>query len=153
MRRAAFLAIAVLLALPAPSLAEGWRLRAAAEGGYMIDPPAGATAPAPGLADLGEIAAALPMDSVVQEIDFSAGQPHEGVHTITVRRPDGRLARFEQAEGVVLFPRAGSLRRLEKLTTLDGAVIFTLKIDNAPGARVARLEQGVITLEAAEDAI
>lgn len=141
----------LLFALPAfaAGSASALKIRALEEGGYAVErAPAGVTEISGGIAELSELApilaAALPN---AEKIDFSKGVKLEGIFTITVGREDGTLGKYEEATDVFVFARPDTLNTVQKITTLDGAVVFALKIDNTPnGVPVQRLEQGVITL-------
>jgi hypothetical protein len=78
----------------------------------------------------------------------------DGAFTITVARADGTLGKYEDATDVFIFARRDTLQTVQDVTTLDGAVVFALKIDNAPaGVPEQRLEQGAITLTPDEKSI
>jgi hypothetical protein len=118
-------------------------------GGYAIErrAPAGVGA-AHGLATIADLVPLLHDEAAsAAKIDFTAGQKLDGVFTVLVGRDDGTLGKYEGASDVVIFATPSSLTTSGDLTTLAGAVVFALKIDNAGAASaVQRFETGAITL-------
>lgn len=148
----------LLLALPAfaASAPSAPKIRALEKGGYAIErAPAGVTEISGHLAAMSELAPILSAELPNSEkIDFSKGVKLEGAFTITIARADGTLGKYEEATDVFVFARPNSLNKVQNVTSLDGAVVFALKIDNAPnGVPPQRLEQGVITLTPDEKSV
>lgn len=98
-----------------------------------------------GLASVAEIAPLLTAEMQKGEkVDYSSGVKFEGLYTILVGREDGTLGKYERASDVIAFVAPKSLAKAGAVTTLDGAIVFALKVDNKNA--VQRFERGVITL-------
>lgn len=137
--------------------ARGFLLKPVNGGGYAIERNSGPDAPqtAHGIATIADLIPLLERDAGAPEkIDFTAGEKLEGVFTVMVGREDGTLGKYEGANDVIVFAAPASRSTRGDLTTLSGAVVFSLKIDNA-GAPVAvqRLETGTITLTRARKSL
>ncbi len=119
-------------------------------GGFIIEQrePQAKQKAAIGLAAVADLAGLLTDASAPStKVDFTAGKKLEGVYTVLIGRDDGTLGKFENASDVVIFAAPSSMTTTGDLTTLSGAVVFALKIDNAGGpAAVQRFESGAITL-------
>jgi hypothetical protein len=160
--RAQFLAfgigVALLGASPAAAGAAGdYLLKPVEGGGYLIERSAAPAAAKTtrGLATVADLVSLLDGDAAAPEnIDFTAGKKMEGVYTVLVGRSDGSLGKYERARDVIIFAAPSSLTTRGDLTTLTGAVVFALKVDNsgAPGA-VQRFETGVISLTRARGSL
>ncbi|NWG92903.1 MAG: hypothetical protein HXY21_10435 [Parvularculaceae bacterium] len=134
----------------APALAAGksapLRLVPVDGGGYAIERDVGAKwVEAKGIATVAELVPLLSAEAVKGEkIDYSNGVKFEGVYTILVGREDGTLGKYEGASDVIAFAAPETTAKTGAVTTLDGAIVFALKIDNKRA--VQRFERGVITL-------
>ena len=99
-----------------------------AEGGFIVN------ASAMPLTSAGQgLFAASDLASLVKETTsedrlprYEAGEALKGVFTITVGRDDGKLVQYENVEDVTVFAKPRSLRADGGLTTLVGAVVFTM---------------------------
>lgn len=137
----AFAAVAIAGEAPA-----AFRLVPVEGGGYQIERDAGVKpVEAHGIASVAEIVPLLAAEALMGEkVDYSNGVKFEGVYTILVGREDGTLGKYESASDVIAFVAPETMTKTGKVTTLDGAIVFALKIDNARA--VQRLERGVVTL-------
>lgn len=115
-------------------------------GGYQIERDAGtAKVEAKGIATAAELAPLLLTEAVQgKKIDYSNGVKFEGVYRVLVGREDGTLGKYEGASDVIAFVAPETMAKAGAVTTLDGAIVFALKIDNKRA--VQRFERGVITL-------
>ena len=120
-----------------------------AEGGFIVN------ASAQPLTSAGSgLFAASDLASLVKETTsedrlprYEAGEALNGLFTITVGRDDGKLVQYDNVEDVTVFAKPRSLRADGGLTTLVGAVVFTMKPNfDADNAAHKRLEHGVIML-------
>jgi hypothetical protein len=138
----AFVALPAFASEPAAPI----RLVPVEGGGYAIERDAGvAKVEATGIASVAEIVPLLTAEAAKGEkVDYSNGVRFEGAYTILVGREDGTLGKYEGASDVVAFVAPETMTKTGKVTTLDGAIVFALKIDNKRS--VQRLERGVITL-------
>lgn len=128
----------------------GFALRQIEGGGYAIERAAGQTESSSvhGLASMADLASLLQKDAAApSKIDFAAGQKLDGIYTLLIERSDGTLAKYERASDVIIFAAPSTLAQRGDITTLNGAVVFALKIDNA-GATTAiqRFETGAISM-------
>lgn len=130
--------------------ASSFSLKPLEGGGYAIERGKAPEAlkSAHGLATVADLIPLLTDEAATAEkVDFTAGKKLDGVFTVLVGREDGTLGKFENASDVVIFAAPASLTISGELTTLAGAVVFALKIDNASApAAVQRFEAGAITL-------
>lgn len=115
-------------------------------GGFAIEREAGAKpVEAKGIATVAELVPLLTAEAVKGEkVDYSNGVKFDGVYTILIGREDGTLGKYEGASDVVAFVAPETMAKAGSVTTLDGAIVFALKIDNQRA--VQRFERGVITL-------
>lgn len=155
----------MLIALVAPfgaganaaERAEGFLLKPIEGGGFAIERvlDSDSQKSVHGIATVAEIVTLLKDEAAAPEkIDFAAGQKLEGVFTVLVGRDDGTLGKFERASDVVIFAAPSSMTTVGDVTTLSGAVVFALKIDNANAASpVQRFETGAITLTRARKSL
>lgn len=147
----------VLTGEPAPTgEPPSFRLIRAEDGGFFIERARPDNAPnnalvdqtaahTVGLADAAEISALLVAEFNNREtIDYSNGVKFDGVYSIVVGREDGTLTKYERASDVIAFVTPKSIAKAGAVTTLDGAIVFALKVDNKNA--VQRFERGVITL-------
>jgi hypothetical protein len=145
MRLIALLCLAVAPALAAEK-AVPLRLVPVDGGGYAIEREAGVkSVEAKGIASIAELAPLLSAEAVKGEkVDYSNGVKFDGVYTILIGREDGTLGKYEGASDVIAFAAPETMAKAGAVTTLDGAIVFALKIDNKRA--VQRFERGVITL-------
>lgn len=139
----------IAFAAAPPALSADLLLKRSEGGGFVIERSIAAGAKsAHGLATVSELIPLLKEDAAAPEkIDFAAGRKLDGVFTIVVGREDGTLGRYEAATDVIIFTAPDSLATSGALTTFSGAVVFTLKIDNAEAvSSVQRLETGAVSL-------
>jgi hypothetical protein len=115
-------------------------------GGYAIERETGAkSVEAKGIATVAELVPLLTAEAVKGEkLDYSNGVKFEGVYTILIGREDGTLGKYEGASDVVVFAAPETMAKSGAVTTLEGVIVFALKIDNRRSAQ--RFERGVITL-------
>lgn len=134
-----------------------YALRPVAGGGYAIERKAApdSVKKALGLASIAELAPLLAADAAAPEkVDFTAGKKLDGVFTVLVGRDDGTLGKYEGASDVVIFAAQSTLSEVGDVTTLSGAVVFAIKIDNAGApAAVQRFEAGTIALTRASKSL
>lgn len=142
------------------SLAGGagdFTLKPVVGGGYSIERKGlpGAPKTAHGLATIADLVPLLADDAAAPEkIDFTAGRKLDGDFTVIVGRDDGTLGKYEGASDVVIFAARSTLSEVGDVTTLSGAVVFALKVDNsAAPAAVQRFESGAITLTRARKSL
>jgi hypothetical protein len=145
MRLIALLCLAAAPALAAEKTAP-LRLVPVEGGGYAIEREAGVNSvEAKGIATVAELAPLLSAEAVKGEkVDYSNGVKFDGVYTILIGREDGTLGKYEGASDVIAFAAPQTMAKAGAVTTLDGAIVFALKIDNKRA--VQRFERGVITL-------
>lgn len=122
------------------------RLVPAEGGGYAIEATGAAPVEATGIADAAALAPLLAATDGPDKVDYANGRKVDGVFTVTVGREDGTLGRYERATDIIVFAAPKSLNTVNNVTTLEGGVVFALKINNARA--VQRFEKGVITLTA-----
>lgn len=144
MRILALFALAAAPALageqPAPL-----RLVPVESGGYAIERDSGVEpVEAKGIASVAEILPLLADQPGAEKVDYSNGRKFDGTYTITVGREDGTLGKYQGASEVIAFVAPKTLLKTGAVTTLDGAIVFALKIDNKQS--VQRFERGLITL-------
>lgn len=152
MRILPFLASLIVVAPAFAESAPNLLLVPVSEGGFIIEraTPADDVDPV-GLADAKELAPLLAATATTAEkVDFTNGVKLEGPFTITVGREDGTVARFEDARDVIAFAAKDSIATAGQVTTLNGGVVFSLKVDNKRSLQ--RFERGVITLTAPKKA-
>lgn len=138
---ASFVVMPALAVEPAGDL----RLAPAKGGGFAIERDSGAPGvKATGIATISELIPLLTQQVNAQKVDYSNGVKFDGDYEIKVGREDGTLAQYESASDIIAFAAPETLIRAGGVTTLDGAIVFALKIDNKPA--VQRFERGVITL-------
>jgi hypothetical protein len=120
-----------------------------ADGGFIVN------ASATPLTSAGKgLFAAADLESLVKETTsadrlprYETGEALDGAFTITVGRDDGKLVQYDNVEDVTVFAKPRSLRADGGLTTLVGAVVFTMKPNfDADTMAHKRLEHGVIML-------
>ncbi len=143
--------IAVLLAafMVAPAFAAGapdqWRLVKVEGGGFAIERGGVEPVAAAGIATIKEIVPLLTEQAAAEKVDYSNGVKFDGVFSVMIGREDGTLGKYEGASDIIAFAAPETMKTISGVTTLDGAIVFALKIDNRPRA-VQRFERGVITL-------
>ena len=120
-------------------------------GGYAIERDAVAPLEAKGIATVAEIVPLLSAQANAEKVDYANGQKLDGVFTVIVGRDDGTLGKYEGAVDIIVFAAPKSLTQVKGVTTLEGGVVFALKIDNARA--VQRFERGVITLTQTKKAV
>ncbi len=74
---------------------------------------------------------------------FAPGVRIKGPVTVTVARPDGTTKRYVGARDILYFAAPTSLSKTKRLTTFEGAVVFTTA--NAAKDK-PKIEQGVVTV-------
>ncbi len=150
------------LRLTAPAIFIASIAHAADAGGFLLKPVEGGgfvverTAPAVkapavkahGLATISDLATLLrDQAGAPEKIDFSNGSKIDGVYTVMVGRADGTLGKYERATEVIVFAEPQSITATGDVTSLSGAIVFALKIDNSgASAAIQRFESGDITL-------
>jgi hypothetical protein len=151
----ALAAASVIGVARAGEASERYVLKPVAGGGFAIERASPeAKKFAHGLASMAELVSLLRYEAKAPEkIDFTAGKKLDGVFTVLVGRDDGTLGKFDRASDVVIFAAPESISTTGDVTTLWGAVVFALKIDNAGVAPVQRFETGAITLTQARKSL
>jgi hypothetical protein len=142
MRALLFLALA---AAPMMVRAEesSWRLVPLARGGFAVEG-GPADRQRPGLASAAELVPLLMGQPNAERVDYGNGVKLDGVYTITVGREDGAVRKYKGATDIIIFADPATLAQTEGVTTLEGGVVFALKIDNQRS--VQRFERGIIAL-------
>lgn len=133
---------AISSALAAPK--EVYRLIPIEGGGFVIEYATAERLHPKGIAAAMDVVPFLARQPEAEKVDFRNGMKLDGVYTIIVGREDGTLGKFEGASDVIAFAAPDTLVEVNGVTTMDGGVVFALKIDNKRAMR--RFERGTITL-------